>query len=324
MALDVYAACPCGSHKKLKFCCHGLEGDIERVVRLQSAKQNKQALQLLFALERRHPQSAWVKNLQAFTLMMDRRGNEAKAPLARVLEQQPDNLYSIALYGLAAFYSDGWKNGKQAIQRAFQRCSGEYPHIIFFLCRSIAEFMGAVGSPLAHRQYLAQAMRLASEENREQVFMELIEFDGDTKVPYMLRGNHDLVQVSGDEAFDKEVRKAFKLSFLGCQEAAAGFFTKLAESSETKLAGDLVRATKPHRGEWSSRGCGGMRACAERGMATNAPRPKRSTSPRGSPTTSSPRWNVRRWLNRWNVAATGRARIGSCSAATRCKQPPSC
>ncbi len=238
MALDVYAACPCGSHKKLKFCCHGLEGDIERVVRLQSAKQNKQALQLLLALERRHPQSAWVKNLQAFTLMMDRRGSEAKAPLAKVLEQQPDNLYSIALYGLAAFFSDGWKNGKQAIQRAFQRCSGEYPHIIYFLCRSIAEFMGAVGSPLAHRQYLAQAMRLANEEDREQVFMELIEFDGETKVPYMLRGSHDLVQVSGDEAFDKEVRKAFKLSFLGCQEAAAGFFTKLAEAAETKLAGD--------------------------------------------------------------------------------------
>ena len=154
MALDVYAVCPCGSGKKLKFCCHGLEGSIEQVVRHQSAKQYGMALQLLGSLEQKHPQSAWVKNLQAFTLMMDKRGPEAIGPLTKVLQMQPDNLYSIALFGLASFLESGWKNGKMAIQRAFQRCSTEYPHIIYFLARSIAEFMSSVGSPLGHRQYL--------------------------------------------------------------------------------------------------------------------------------------------------------------------------
>ena len=237
MALDVYAACPCGSNKKLKFCCHGLEGSIEQVVRHQSAKQYKQALQLLDALDKKHPQSAWVKNLQAFTLMMDKRGPEAVGPLTKVLQIQPDNLYSIALFGLASFLANGWKSGKAAIQRAFQRCPNEYPHIIYFLARSTAEFMGSIGSPLAHRQYLGLAMRLASEENRENVFMELIEFDGDTKIPYILRGTHDLVPVAGEVAFEKEVRKSVKLAFLGCNEGAAGLFAKLAESAEAELAG---------------------------------------------------------------------------------------
>ena len=236
MALDVYAHCPCGSNKKLKFCCHGLEGSIEQVVRHQSAKQYKQALQMLDALDKRHPQSAWVKNLQAFTLMMDKRGPEAIGPLTKVLQVQPDNLYSISLFGLASFLGSGWKGGKTAIQRAFQRCSSEYPHIIYFLARSIAEFMGSVGSPLAHRQYLGLAMRLSNEENRENVFMELIEFDGDTKIPYILRGSHDLVPVAGDEVFEKEIRKSAKLAFLGCNEAAAGLFAKLAEAAETELA----------------------------------------------------------------------------------------
>ncbi len=237
MALDVYSACPCGSNKKLKFCCHGIEADIERVVRHQSTKQYKQALQVLMALERTHPQSAWVKNLAAFTLMMDRRAPEAKAPLAKVLELQPDNLYSISLFGLASFLGDGWKAGKMAIQRAFQRCSAEYPHIVYFLARSIAEFMAGGGSAMAHRQYLALAMRLANDENRENVFVELIDFDGDTKIPYILRGSHDLVPVSGDDAFEKEIRKGVKLAFLGCNEAAAGIFGKLAEAAEGQLAG---------------------------------------------------------------------------------------
>lgn len=236
MALDVYAICPCGSGKKLKFCCHGLESSIEQVVRHQSAKQYGQALQLLGNLEIKHPQSAWVKNLQAFTLMMDKRGPEAIGPLTKVLQTQPDNLYSIALFGLASFLGNGWKNGKMAIQRAFQRCSTEYPHIIYFLARSIAEFMGSVGSPLAHRQYLGLAMRLSNEENRENVFMELIEFDGDTKIPYILRGSHDLAPVTGDAAFEKEVRKGAKLAFLGCNEAAGEIFAKLAEVAESELA----------------------------------------------------------------------------------------
>ena len=237
MALDVYSPCPCGSNKKLKFCCHGIEADIERVVRHQSAKQYKQALQVLMALERTNPQSAWVKNLAAFTLMMDRRAPEAKAPLAKVLESQPDNLYSISLFGLASFLGDGWKAGKMAIQRAFQRCSAEYPHIVYFLARSIAEFMAGSGSAMAHRQYLALAMRLANDENRENVFVELIDFDGDTKIPYILRGSHDLVPIAGDEAFEKEIRKGVKLAFLGCNEAAAGIFGKLAEAADTELAG---------------------------------------------------------------------------------------
>ncbi len=236
MALDVYSVCPCGSNKKLKFCCHGLEGSIEQVIRHQSTKQYKQALQLLDALEIKHPQSAWVKNLQAFTLMMDRRGPESKAPLMKVLQAQPDNLYSISLFGLSSFLSDGWKNGKQAIQRTFQRCSTEYPHIVYFLARSVSEFMAGVGSPLAHRQYLGLAMRLANDENRENVFVELVEFDGDTKIPYILRGSHDLVPVAGTEAFEKEVRKGAKLAFLGCNEAAGGIFSKLAESAEAELS----------------------------------------------------------------------------------------
>jgi hypothetical protein len=236
MALDVYAPCPCGSNKKLKFCCHGLEHSIDQVVRHHSAKQYKQALELLGTLEKKHPQSAWVKNLQAFTLLMDQRGPEAKLPLIKVLQAQPDNLYSIALFGLASFVEDGWKKGKTAIQRAFQRTSAQYPHIIYTLARLIAEFMGAVESPLAHRHYLGIALRLANEENRQLIFRELMAFDGDTKIPYILRGSHDLVPVAGDEEFEKEVRKGARLSYLGCNEAAAALFTKLAETSESQLS----------------------------------------------------------------------------------------
>ena len=310
MALDVYAVCPCGSNKKLKFCCHGLESSIEQVVRHQSAKQYKQALQVLDALDKKHPQSAWVKNLQAFTLMMDKRGPEAIGPLTKVLQVQPDNLYSIALFGLASFLGSGWKNGKTAIQRAFQRCSNEYPHIIYFLARSIAEFMGSIGSPLAHRQYLGLAMRLSNEENRENVFMELIEFDGDTKIPYILRGSHDLVPVAGDAAFEKEIRKAAKLAFLGCNEGAAGLLRRWP--SQPKQNWPACWVTTPPRNASPSPACGGIQACVARGTAMRNPRPKLCIVRRNIQMTSRRPSKPRRSLKRWAVVVTASTRIASC------------
>ena len=35
MPLDLYDPCPCGSGRKLKFCCRELSGDMERVLKFQ-------------------------------------------------------------------------------------------------------------------------------------------------------------------------------------------------------------------------------------------------------------------------------------------------
>ena len=40
--LDAYALCPCGSGKKLKFCCHDIAPDMLRVLRLVEDGQLKQ------------------------------------------------------------------------------------------------------------------------------------------------------------------------------------------------------------------------------------------------------------------------------------------
>ena len=65
MALDVYAPCPCGSGKKLKFCCPNLAEDMERVSRQMESNQPRQALQQLEVLDRRHPNNAWVVTTRA-------------------------------------------------------------------------------------------------------------------------------------------------------------------------------------------------------------------------------------------------------------------
>ena len=44
MAVDPYALCPCGSGKKLKFCCSDLVGEIEKIHRMIEGEQPRAAL----------------------------------------------------------------------------------------------------------------------------------------------------------------------------------------------------------------------------------------------------------------------------------------
>ena len=54
MAVDPYALCPCGSGKKLKFCCGDLAGEIEKIHRMIEGDQPRAAL--------RHVEQSLAKN----------------------------------------------------------------------------------------------------------------------------------------------------------------------------------------------------------------------------------------------------------------------
>ena len=60
MTRDPYSPCPCGSGKKLKFCCSAIVTDIERIQKLRSSNQPKLALQSLSELRKSHPDNAWI------------------------------------------------------------------------------------------------------------------------------------------------------------------------------------------------------------------------------------------------------------------------
>ncbi|MEQ9065089.1 MAG: hypothetical protein RLO18_00130, partial [Gimesia chilikensis] len=45
---------------------------------------------------------------------------------------------------------------------------------------------------LAAREHFALAMRVASQEYQQNLFMNLLEFDGDDQIPYQFRGVHVL------------------------------------------------------------------------------------------------------------------------------------
>lgn len=69
MAMDPYDLCPCGSGKKLKWCCINIMADVEKFHTLMYGNQADAALKTLEKLEKRGENPAYLRTLRAKALV---------------------------------------------------------------------------------------------------------------------------------------------------------------------------------------------------------------------------------------------------------------
>src|SRR4029079_11698979 len=99
MAVDHYAMCPCGSGKKLKFCCSDLVGEIEKIHRMIEGEQPRAALRHAEQTLATHPGRASSLALEAtFEMSL----GEMEAPVQTVNESVAKNRDSATAYACEA------------------------------------------------------------------------------------------------------------------------------------------------------------------------------------------------------------------------------
>jgi tetratricopeptide (TPR) repeat protein len=231
MALALYDPCPCGSGKKLKFCCQSIADEMDRAFRLMDGNQPRVALHQLENLARKHPFNTWIDTTRALILIELNDPTTARDVLRALLEHHPEHEFAIVLLATAAFQADGLDGAKKAIHRAFQRGAKKFPSMVSGLAGTMASILSQRQRLFAAREHLALALRLSPEEHRQELFVHMLEFDGDSAIPYPLRGSHALPVVGGgtDEQL-KEIRKAQKYAAVGCWNTAADLFLALTKS----------------------------------------------------------------------------------------------
>jgi len=237
MSIDVYTPCLCGSGKKLKFCCNAIVSEMSRIRKLQQSHQNLQALQLLDDLEKKHPGNAWILTTKATALLQDGENVAARKILNELLESNPDHLLALALTAMVSLSTDGFEASRPVVHRAFQRCSALFPEMMSGMAMGIATALFSQQKFMASRQHLAIAMRSAPEKDRQEIFVQLLEFDGNAEIPYPLRGVHALASFSPDDDQQlNEAEKGVRLSNIGCCALSARIFTKLTETNSDDAA----------------------------------------------------------------------------------------
>jgi tetratricopeptide (TPR) repeat protein len=227
--MDPYAPCPCGSGKKVKFCCQKLLPEMEKIERLQE-NQPEQALAHLDRLERSNAGNPWIVTTRAGTLMQQGEYAAAKIALLKFLKEHPDHPRANALYAFAAFHADGYPACKKAVHRAFKRCVEESPRIVSALAASLGYHHLQHDNFLAARAHYVVALRTAGAEERERLIENIIEFDGEHSIPFVFRGGQRLPAFRPSRPADQErFDRARHLGQLACWEEAADVIEELSE-----------------------------------------------------------------------------------------------
>ncbi len=233
MSIDSYDPCPCGSGKKLKFCCHAIVGDMTKVAKLQQNHQVHAADAILDKIESKLQPTdtgvAWVGISRATNRITENQHSEAQAILAQIVKQFPENIFAVAMHATTSFTADSWDKAKPIVQRAFQKCSAAHPQIVSNLAMAIAARMFGQRKYMSSRQYLTFAMRFAPEQDRQDVFVALLEFDSNRQIYYPLRSVHVLEEYAGSEERQKQALRAMKLAGVGCYSQPATLYVRLLE-----------------------------------------------------------------------------------------------
>ncbi|MEX0717512.1 MAG: hypothetical protein WD066_13045 [Planctomycetaceae bacterium] len=233
MPFDPYSPCPCGSGKKLKFCCHAIADDMEKAQRLHDGNQLEASLRLFDAIVEKHPENPWPVLRRAAILFRAERGPEAIPSLERLVEARPENSFALILLAAIVASASGFAANKPLIHRAFQRGVGLLPEMLVQLAMIGAAEAMSRRKYMAGRQHLVLALRLAPEQVRSDIFQSLLQVDADRRVPFPFRSVHRLAEVvptheSSAESLRKEAAKAAQVAERGCYAPAGVLFQRCA------------------------------------------------------------------------------------------------
>jgi tetratricopeptide (TPR) repeat protein len=229
MAQDAYSPCPCGSGKKLKFCCGEFLPELQRAERLVD-NQPDAAETILRGLLDKYPDKDAIISLLADLLQRAGRLSEVRELLIAHLRRQPD--HPQALLGLAelCLIEDGFEASRRIVHRGFQLCARNNPNAVALLAQRIARELMPSGCFLAVREHLAMAVRHAQGDVRTQTMMLLAQFEASRDIAFPSRGSNPLLPVEGAVATQEQDQRARKLCMLGCFEPAAIIYARLTES----------------------------------------------------------------------------------------------
>jgi len=230
MALDVYSLCPCGSGKKMKFCCSDLIGEMEKIRRMLEGEQFAACLKHVERLLEKEPQRASLLGLQAMLQQRLDRLDDAEQTVQRFLAHHPGNPVALGELATIAARKQGGKAAVGLLQDALEAIKRTLPHRVY-------EAVGVVGHALFHQgEFLAGRRHLLLQaavgpDDDERAVSVLIQLNESSAVPLLLKQAWSLWPCPEDAAWKDNFDEALLLGQTGQWRKAAGQFADLVEPS---------------------------------------------------------------------------------------------
>ncbi|QDV80933.1 SEC-C domain-containing protein [Botrimarina mediterranea] len=240
MAVDPYAPCPCGSGKKLKFCCSDLLGEIEKVQRMLEGDQPRAALAHLEKTLAKTPGRASLLDLKASIELSLGDLERAQQTVQQHLAADPTNPSAHAQAAiLAASFEPGPEelaggaapSSRQAVmhlQDAMELVSDSIPARVLQAIGAVGQALLADGDLIAARAHLWLYQGVAGEQDTRAMEL-LMRLNRAPELPLLLRDNLFLREAPAGHAAEAEHDEAQLLASRGQWRRAESLLEKLCE-----------------------------------------------------------------------------------------------
>ena len=188
MSVDPYSLCPCGSGKKLKFCCTDLFHDIEKIQRMLAGDQPRAALSHVNQTLKKSPNRGSLLDMKAMIELALEELDEARATVKLFKEVDPQNP---AAHAQAAILAAAQQEGAAAVgplQDALELIAEEMPARVLQAIGAVGQSLLVAGNLIAARAHLwlYQGITGNGDTRAMDLLMRLNQMSG---LPLLLRDN---------------------------------------------------------------------------------------------------------------------------------------
>lgn len=158
MEADLYALCPCGSGKKIKFCkCRDTISDLDRIARMVEGGQMVAALDRTNQVLTEHPDAAWALAIKGRLLLRLRENDKLAENAERFLRLQPSNPLALLQKAAAMLGKGDTIATTTAVLESMSEARETHDALLFEISAPLGMVLAEQGNYLSARAFLAMA-----------------------------------------------------------------------------------------------------------------------------------------------------------------------
>ena len=229
MALDLYQPCPCGSGKKIKFCCsRDILPDLEKLLRAVEGEQRVAALdQVNKLIAAEGPRAALLVLKANIELELDDL-DASRATLAQLFKGAPHNPVALALSAAIEAISGELETAVERLQESLEYVEDALPSLVYSAIATLASALLEAGLLLAARGHLMMLASLTREKKNPALEM-LMQLNRTEEIPLLLKQDHQFEPCAHDAPWRGEFEAAMRSARRGAWLAACESLSSLAE-----------------------------------------------------------------------------------------------
>ncbi len=228
MPVEPYALCPCGSGKKLKFCCGDLAGEIEKIHRMIEGDQPRAALRHVEQTLAKNPGRASLLDLKSALELSLEEIDAARITINEFVTKYPDNPTAQACQALLLAETGDAPAAVLSLQRAIELIDQDMPQRVLEAIGIVGRALLATGHVVAAQAHLWLHAAIAPKEDvrSRELLVGLNHYSG---LPLILRDQLHFRPWPSNAPWAKDALQASQLADHGRWKQATAVIDRLGQ-----------------------------------------------------------------------------------------------